>query len=113
MAADFGGLIEDNDIHGAAVGVNYSASAALSGNRIHDNTTGVRVTVGGTLDGFGFVADEQPNEIYANVTGVELVGGRIQNQHIFNNTTGVAGAGTLGGDDLETVFEAHYSIDVN
>ncbi len=94
----FTGLVRANEIMGANVGVAYSAAATLSANRIHDNVTGVVSTVGGNVNGLGFVGMADPNDIYANTTGV-LLTGQMQNQHVFDNTTGVSGSGILGGTD--------------
>ena len=100
IAAAFNGLISGNNIHGGVTGVQYNAAAKLSGNKIHDNTTGVVSTVSGTTNGLGFYGGVlTPNEIYSNVTGVNL-SGRMQNQFIHNNTTGVVGSGILGGTDI-------------
>jgi hypothetical protein len=100
IGAAFAGLIKGNVIHHAALGVAYSAPADLSENRIHNNTTGVSASVGGTVDALGFVGSGSPNEIYANNLGVVLTG-QMQNQHIHHNMTGVFGSGLLGGSDLE------------
>ncbi|HEV8292420.1 MAG TPA: right-handed parallel beta-helix repeat-containing protein, partial [Tepidisphaeraceae bacterium] len=99
IAAVFTGSIDGNDIHGATTGVSYAVGANLNGNRIHNNASGVVSTVSGTLNGFGFVAPSVPNEIYSNVTGVNVTG-QMQNQHIWANTTGVIGSGILGGSDF-------------
>ncbi len=99
ITALFTGPIDSNDIHGATTGINYTLATNLSGNRIHNNTTGVVTTVAGTTNGFGFVSPNIPNEIYSNVTGVNLTG-QMQNQHIWSNTTGVIGSGILGGSDF-------------
>ncbi|HEY8534988.1 MAG TPA: hypothetical protein VIL25_01010, partial [Vicinamibacterales bacterium] len=98
--AAFSGDIRDNDIRDAALGVRYGAAAPLNGNRIHDNTVGVRSTVGGTTDALGFLPGSAPNEISGNDTGVELVDAQMRNQHLSRNTVGVTGSGVLGGDDL-------------
>ena len=50
-------------------------------------------TVDSEVDGFGFAAGSASNEIHDNTVGVELTG-RMRNQHIFGNGTGVAGAET-------------------
>src|SRR6185436_19090083 len=79
-------------------GVNYSAAASLSGNLIHDNTTGVVATVAGIVNGLGFVTPGVQNEIYSNVTGSGILGGgdlALANL-IEKNTTGVNNfAGTI------------------
>lgn len=100
LAARFNGTVASNEFQGATVGVVHGAPAMLESNRIHHNTNGVFASVSGQVDGFGFVGDALPNEIFANTTGVALTG-QMQNQHIFANTTGVSGSGVLGGTDLE------------
>ncbi len=100
IAAAFSGMIEGNEISGVSIGVNYSAPAALSGNRIHGAFVGVESTVAGTTNGFGFVGTTEPNEIYDNTTGVQLTG-QMRHQYIHHNTTGVAGSGLLDSGDLE------------
>ena len=80
----------------------YNAAAPLNGNRIHDNTTGIRSTLAGTTDALGFLTGSKPNEISNNGTGVELVSAQAQNQHIFGNLVGVAGSGVLGRRQLGT-----------
>ena len=103
IRANFGGLIEQNDLGGAGVAVLYGAEATLSGNRIHGSTVGIRVTETMTTGGLGFVANGgdigSPNEIFANGIGVEMFG-RMQNQHVFENNVGVVGSGVLGGESL-------------
>jgi parallel beta-helix repeat protein len=99
--AAFGGDIRDNDIRNATLGVLYGAAAPLNANRIHDNTVGVRSTIGGTTDALGFLAGSLPNEIGSNDTGVELVDAQMQNQRLIGNTTGVSGSGILGGIELD------------
>ena len=88
--AAFTGEITANHIFGNDTGVAYRAAAALAGNDIHDNGTGVIAAVASEIDGFGFAAGSASNEIHDNAVGVELTG-RMQNQHIFANGTGVAG----------------------
>ena len=63
IAAAFTGLIENNAFHNAQVGVAYGAAAALGGNLIYDNVTGVTSSVGDTASGFGFVGTTLPNQI--------------------------------------------------
>ena len=99
--AAFTGLIDGNVIHGAVVGLAYHAAAVLSGNQIHDNATGVTSTVGDVALGFGFVGAALPNQIYANSTGVLLTAAVMQNQHVYGNSTGVAGFGSLISSDLD------------
>ena len=55
----------------ASVGVAYAAAAPLTGNRIHDNATGVVSTVAGNVNGLGFVGVSTPNQIFRNTTGVQ------------------------------------------
>lgn len=100
VGAAFTGLIEANTFHGGAVGVAYQAAAALSGNRIADNATGVLSLVAGNVNGFGFVGTTLPNQIFHNATGVNLLG-RMQGQHVFANATGVTGSGQLIANDFE------------
>ncbi len=73
LGATFTGSIAGNEFIGAAVGVSYQAGGSLSGNRIHDNLIGVVSTVADPSTGLGFVTGAQPNQIFANTTGVELV----------------------------------------
>ena len=101
VAATFTGLIENNSIHNAPIGVAYNAAAELSGNLIHDNITGVTSIIGDATTGFGFVGTTLPNQIYANTIGVQLIAATMQGQHIYGNTTGVAGTGTLISSDLD------------
>ncbi len=74
--AAFSGRIDHNDIHGAAIGVEYGAAADLRDNRIWGNTTGIRTTVAGTLTGLGFASAAGTNQIYGNATGIQSVTGR-------------------------------------
>ncbi|MBK8017635.1 MAG: right-handed parallel beta-helix repeat-containing protein [Betaproteobacteria bacterium] len=97
----FDGTIEDNDIHGASLGVRYAAGARLSDNRIFGNVTGIRSTVSGETQGLGFIVGSTANDISSNVTGLQLVDASAQGQHIFGNQRGVAGSGVLGGASLD------------
>ena len=97
VAAAFTGSIDRNDIHDSGVGVRYDAPAALDGNRVFANATGVIATVDSNVDGFGFVGVTEPNEIFGNATGVNLTG-RMRDQHVRDNTVGVMGSGLLGPD---------------
>ena len=99
IANAFTGAILDNEIALCVTGVNYFAAAALSGNLIIFNSTGVNATVNNNSGGFGFVAGSGVNTISGNTTGVQL-SGQIQNQIITANVTGVSGSGTIGGDTL-------------
>ena len=101
IAAAFTGAIDGNVITGAVTGVVYAARAELVGNRIRNGTTGVRASVASEADALGFVGPLRPNEISGNATGILLDGGVVQGQHVFENATGVAGTGTLGGSDPE------------
>ena len=97
--AQFSGPIARNRFHDAAVGVRYNTPVQLVDNEIFANSTGVIATVDSDVSGLGFVAGSGRNAIFNNVTGVQLTG-RMQNQHIYQNTVGVIGSGVLGGDDL-------------
>ncbi|MEW6157227.1 MAG: right-handed parallel beta-helix repeat-containing protein, partial [Verrucomicrobiota bacterium] len=93
--ARFTGQIESNSIHNAAVGIRYAAPATLSGNRVFNNTTGVRATSPTRETALGFVGIAEPNLIFKNSIGVEVTGW-MQHQHVFENAIGVQGSGTLG-----------------
>ncbi len=97
--APFGGTITGNTLYGSAIGLAYNAAAAVGGNQIFDNVTGVMATVINPASALGFVGSVSPNQIFGNTTGVDLLG-QMQGQHIFDNTTGVTGDGTLGGTDF-------------
>jgi hypothetical protein len=98
--AQFTGSITGNDISGAAVGVVYGAPAALSGNRIHNNATGVTTAIADPGSALGFFPGSALNDIYQNTLGIQSTGALVAGQRIFNNTTGVSGSGTLGGGDV-------------
>ncbi len=83
LDATFTGSIADNDFYGAAVGVSYQAGGSLRANRIHDNVIGVLSTVDDPSTGLGFIAGQEPNQIYQNTTGVELVNATMQDQHVY------------------------------
>ena len=100
LSAAFSGSINDNNFSGAAVGVAYQAGASLNANRIYNNTIGVASTVSDPASALGFVTGSQPNQIFDNVTGVQLTNAAMQNQHIYENQTGVSGSGNLVSDDL-------------
>ena len=97
--ATFGGAITGNSLHDATVGLAYGAAAAVGNNQIFANVTGVSATVIDPASAFGFVGAPAPTRSYGNVTGVDLLG-QMQGQHIFANSTGVIGDGTLGGSDF-------------
>ena len=99
ISATFTGIIEENDIHDASVGVQYNASAALSSNRIFGNDVGVLASVADPATALGGHINTDPNDIFGNVVGVQLNGGRVLNQHIVDNVTGITGSGIVGGDD--------------
>ena len=98
--APFSGPIRANDIHDAQIGVSYNAAAALGGNRVYANQVGIMATVADEIDGLGFVDSAESNQVFDNTIGVQLTG-LMQNQHVYNNTTGVTGSGVLGGGNLE------------
>ena len=102
LDAAFAGAVNDNDISGTQTGIVYAAAAALSGNRIHDNATGVSASVTDPASALGLVAGSGTNEIFRNTLGVLLAGGQLARQHIFENTTGASGTGTLGGSDTSS-----------
>jgi hypothetical protein len=114
IEAPFAGLIESNAIHTANVGVAYNAAATLSNNNISSNVTGVSSTVADPAGALGFVGTTTPNQIHNNVTGVQLHGVAMQGQHVYANTTGVTGSGTLGGTDLTHAnLIEHNTLGVN
>jgi Right handed beta helix region len=94
--------VNDNDISGTQTGIVYAAAAALSGNRIHDNATGISASVTDPASVLGLVAGSGTNEIFRNTLGVLLAGGQLAGQHIFENNTGASGTGTLGGSDTSS-----------
>ncbi|WP_291990075.1 right-handed parallel beta-helix repeat-containing protein, partial [Luteitalea sp.] len=105
--AAFTGGITDNTIHGGTVGVRYAVGAALAGNEIFGNATGVQHLVTDPAQGLGFVTTglaegrQARNDIHGNSSvGVALSGGRMQGQLVRDNTVGVNGSGTLGGPSL-------------
>ncbi|HYV35524.1 MAG TPA: right-handed parallel beta-helix repeat-containing protein, partial [Gemmataceae bacterium] len=113
ITAPFTGPLTANNIHGAHTGVNYQAGAGLGGNDIHANFTGIVSTVSDSTNGLGFVAGTLPNQIFGNGVGVALTG-VMQNQHVFDNQTGVTGSGALVASDLAhaNVLEAN-TVTVN
>lgn len=98
--AAFDGDIERNDIVGASFGIRWNATARLFDNDIHDSGTGIQVLAAG----LGATGPHRLNRIYANSTGINLVisAASAQRQHVYENTTGVTGAGTFGGTGPET-----------
>jgi parallel beta-helix repeat protein len=97
IGAAFTGGINGNFIHGAVVGVTYNAAAALNGNQIFHNHTGIVVSAGS--GGLGFLAGSTPNYIVDNGVGVRLLGS-MQGQYVGGNDIGVTGSGVLGGNSL-------------
>ncbi len=89
--------------------MNYLAAAALAGNRIENNTTGVVATVDNASGGFGFVTGSGVNFISNNTTGVQLAG-QIQNQNISGNQVGVTGTGVIGGADLSLANDINGNV---
>lgn len=100
LAATFAGPIDDNDVHNGVVGIQYTAPSPLVGNRVFGNTTGVVMPVNSLADGLGYYPGSGRNEIYGNTTGVNQTG-RMRNQWVRNNTTGVTGSGVLGPETLD------------
>jgi nitrous oxidase accessory protein NosD len=94
LDVSFDGWIRNNQFSGATVGVRYDSATRLSDNDIHGNVTGVIATVDSTITGLGFDPSTLPNRIYSNATGVQLIG-RLQNQRIYANHTGIASARDL------------------
>ncbi len=106
--AAFTGGIRDNDIFGANVGVRYNAGAALIGNRIRGNSTGIVSTVSGNA-ALGWVGSEA-NEIAGNTTGVFLMDARVRGQHITGNQIGVSGSGVVGGGEFDTANRIEANV---
>jgi hypothetical protein len=100
LDAPFSGPIHRNMFRDAAVGVRYDLAAELGDNDVFNNITGIVASVDSIVDGLGFVAGTTPNRIHGNTVGVSLTG-RMRDQHIFANTTGVTGSGILGGESLD------------
>ena len=98
--AVFTGSITGNDISGGGTGVVYGAVAPLSGNRIHNNQTGLVTALAAPNVALGFAAGTGSNDIFQNTLGVQMTAASLAGQHIFNNTTGVSGSGVLGGNDM-------------
>ena len=101
LEAPFIGPISHNTVHGASIGVYYGVPAQLFANQIYGNTTGVVMPVNDITGRPGIFPRLGANDIFNNVTGVNLTG-RMQLQHIYSNTTGVIGQGILGGSSLDT-----------
>ena len=98
--AAFAGPVIGNDISGASIGVVYGATVSLSGNRIHNNVTGLSTSIADPTAALGFFPGSGPNDIYQNTIGIQMAGAKVAGQHIFGNATGVSGSGTLGGSDM-------------
>jgi len=103
IAAAFVGAIDHNTISGATTAVDYLAPAALGANDIHHSNTGIHVAVSQDADSLGFVGQTEPNRVHDNTAGILLTDSRVKGQHVFDNLTGIAGSGTVGGDDLDEV----------
>ncbi|HTW68745.1 MAG TPA: right-handed parallel beta-helix repeat-containing protein, partial [Acetobacteraceae bacterium] len=110
IANAFLGVIEDNVVTLSGIGVNYLAAAALSGNRIEKNTTGVVTTVDNADGGLGFVSGSGVNFISGNTTGVNLNGAQIQDQNISGNQVGVTGSGVIGGTNLSLANDINGNV---
>ncbi len=101
LDAAWDGLVRQNRFSQAMVGVRYEFPTKLSDNLISHNGIGVIATVNSDVSGLGFQPGTLPNRITKNTVGVELTG-RMQNQSIFENITGVVGTGNLVSQSLET-----------
>ncbi|WP_197456009.1 right-handed parallel beta-helix repeat-containing protein [Stieleria neptunia] len=101
LQAAWNGVIENNRLHGSAIGLHYAAPAELRNNRIESNLTGVVVDWADSVGGFGATGSLASNQIFGNTTGVHLnvPGSIVAGQQIFNNGLGVSGVGRVGGDD--------------
>jgi Ca2+-binding RTX toxin-like protein len=97
LQASFAGVIEENLVHSADVGVRYFASAPLANNRIFHNQIGVLTNVMEAGQTLGTVPGSRPNRIHDNDTGVVLDGAAVEAQFILHNVTGVSGTGQVGG----------------
>ncbi len=97
--AAFTGDIERNDIVGGTVGVRWAATARLFDNDIHNSPTGIQVLTGTATDGLGATGPNRSNRVWGNTTGINMTASIavVQRQHVYANTTGVSGSGTLGG----------------
>ncbi|WP_372898299.1 NosD domain-containing protein, partial [Stieleria sp.] len=100
----FGGQITRNVIRDGQTGVRYEAGAQLFGNTISGNATGIESGVAAEDAALGFVGQGIPNVIVGNTTGV-LLNGLMRGQIIRANAIGVQGSGILGGDDLSHANE--------
>ena len=100
VANAFTGPISGNMITASSIGVEYDAAAALIGNTISNNATGVSASVDNTSGGFGFAPGSGQNIVTGNTVGVLLNNASIQDQLIENNVTGVTGSGVIGGAAL-------------
>ncbi|HEV3343905.1 MAG TPA: right-handed parallel beta-helix repeat-containing protein, partial [Pirellulales bacterium] len=96
------GQIVANDVSASSTGLDLRVAfnGPISNNRIHNNVVGVATSVADTNTGLGFIAG-LPNQIYANTTGVQLNTAVLQDQHIYDNSTGVSGSGSLISADLD------------
>ncbi|HZL38153.1 MAG TPA: right-handed parallel beta-helix repeat-containing protein, partial [Tepidisphaeraceae bacterium] len=99
IASAFTGSIDHNQIHNGTIGVMYGVAAQLNNNIIRNNTTGVSSSVTGA-NALGFAVNSSGNQIFGNTTGVQLNSAGVVGQHIYENTTGVAGSGSVGGPDF-------------
>ncbi|MCA9061773.1 MAG: right-handed parallel beta-helix repeat-containing protein, partial [Planctomycetaceae bacterium] len=122
ISAAFGGIIEDNEISAFREGVRYAAPAALSGNDVHHNTTGVWTLIADETEALGYVASAlrpqiQPNVIRNNSVGVALTNAIMQGQIVRKNTGyGVKGTGGLVPDDMShanTIEDNGIGVHVN
>ncbi|MEQ1826762.1 MAG: right-handed parallel beta-helix repeat-containing protein, partial [Pirellula sp.] len=96
---EFDGWIQQNQFRDAMAGVVYNAPTLLSNNEITNNEVGISTNVNSTVNGLGYQSGVIPNQIHGNQIGASLFG-TMQNQHIYQNITGVTGHVSLDSVDL-------------
>jgi Ca2+-binding RTX toxin-like protein len=99
IANALAGAIVDNVIELTTIGINYLAAAALAGNQVEYNTTGVVASVDNAYGGFGFAPGSGVNVISDNTTDVQLTN-QIRDQTVSDNQIGITGSGVIGGATL-------------
>ncbi|MFN7333087.1 MAG: right-handed parallel beta-helix repeat-containing protein, partial [bacterium] len=115
LDAPMAGIVRNNTFFHSSVGVRYEFPAVFSDNDIRSNEIGVIATVNSTSEGFGFQTSSLPNRIDSNAIGVQLTG-RMQNQRITRNGTGVMGTGTLVSLDAQRaniIEENQTGVDIS